>query len=124
MKATELRIGNSVLLDTGSTLPSIHDIKPLDIAQLSDGMPKGCIVEPIPLTEEWLLKFGFEGDKSKIWFTNNLISINPSKGYIHLEHSDDSDQWITLDICCEHVHQLQNLYFALTSTELILQHGE
>jgi hypothetical protein len=67
-------------------------------------------VDPIPLTEEWLFKFGFNNKKD--YFTiNNIISIS----------SCFKRSYILGDKLTEHiecVHQLQNLYFALTGTEL------
>lgn len=52
MKANELRINNSVLLHG-----DIMHIDATDILVFSQGK---LLFEPIPLTEEWLLKFGFE----------------------------------------------------------------
>lgn len=81
-------------------------------------------IEPIPLTEEWLLKFGFEKKTFKsqpfggicnfIKKYNNLIQIVIifHYGVFHLENE-------IMDSSIKSVHQLQNLYFALTGLELI-----
>ncbi len=67
-------------------------------------------LEPIPLTEEWLVKFGFEGwDKGD--YTMNLSNANFYKLPI----------WQPLAKNIKHVHQLQNLYFALTGEELTIK---
>ena len=77
--------------------------------------------KPIPLTEEWLLKFGFMFEKNHY-------------GYSFPEHSDwllefnkaNNKWWVRYGlekIDCErlsYVHQLQNLVFALTGEELKL----
>ncbi len=66
--------------------------------------------EPIPLTREWILNFGFQEKYSekRIYFRikGMLIEVkNGSKFYYNNIH-------------LKHVHQLQNLYFALTNEEL------
>ena len=70
--------------------------------------------EPIPLTEDVFLSLGFTQEK---------------QGYKHWNldlyfHEDgewcESDQ-LPLFIFLKYVHQLQNLYFALTGDELILK---
>lgn len=111
MKATELRIGStyrSVKFDMTVTLCA-EDMYELvckaDGASIDfyiDGM-----IEPIPLTEEWLLKFGFKPFVKD--FTKNGIIIHTRKrGYV-LRKSVP---------IIKYVHQLQNLYFALTGEEL------
>jgi hypothetical protein len=68
-------------------------------------------VKPIPLTEEWLLKFGFE--YSDLNGDSGLWKIPPFQIY------GKYNQFLydyRLDV--NYVHQLQNLYFALTGEEL------
>jgi hypothetical protein len=83
-------------------------------------------INPIPLTEEWLLKFGFEKDDTGVdmfdqdyyeWYQKEFPVIgvlcqSSDKEYIFDENTD------TLRL--KFVHELQNLYFALTGEELIL----
>jgi hypothetical protein len=77
------------------------------------------LVTPIPLTEEWLLRFGFFG-VNKAYFVHN-------KSKFLLEYTKDlnGDWYIMVNeiprVYLEHVHQLQNLYFALTGKELTLE---
>ena len=75
--------------------------------------------EPIPLTEEWLLKFGFvNGGKSD--FDKKKLSIHlPSFYYTNGRTFYNS--WRIMDYSVKSVHQLQNLYFALTGEELEIQ---
>mgnify|MGYP003658203865 CR=1 FL=1 len=105
MDANELRIGNFVD-DNGVTIQMTY---------ITEDNTEWF--EPIPLTEEWLVKFGFEN-------TNTKENPNYKKGFYTCmvrEHG--------INICnghgfindLNHVHQLQNLYFALTGEELELK---
>ncbi len=73
---------------------------------------------PIPLTEEWLMKFGivkFAGgisDWREVW--------RDSYSTFQLERVQ-SGEWIFHGIEIKHVNQLQNLYFFLTGQELTIK---
>ena len=68
-------------------------------------------VLPIRITEEWLLKFGFE-KKGDFWFVKSGIKIeNRNNGFSYFRYLSE--------IKILSVHQLQNLYFALTGEELM-----
>jgi hypothetical protein len=72
---------------------------------------KGIHIKPVPLTEEWLVRFGFEELTSIKWRKGNLVLTN-------FGHRID---WVVTDdfgVNLKYVHQLQNLYFALTGEEL------
>jgi hypothetical protein len=110
MKASELRIGNyvefcSVGIPTGNT----GQVEGGTIASFEE-----CYIRllPVPLTEEWLLKFGFE--RRNNWFRKGDFSYEDNKIYLsfgcHCEGPEETD--------IKYVHQLQNLYFALTGEEL------
>jgi len=70
--------------------------------------------EAIPLTEEWLLKFGFE----EVDYAGGCYNL----GIVCIDTADFNcvvnGKW--LDVKIQYVHQLQNLYYALTQTELTL----
>ncbi len=102
MKANELRIGNYVHMDM-----SIDDIEVvrLKIGDLALFAIEARELYPIPLTEEWLLKFGLMSIKTELGLWNNGDAIYFNYGF---EKS----------IQLKYVHQLQNLYFALTGEEL------
>ena len=83
--------------------------------------------EPILLTEEWLLKFGFIKAKfsSEYWSHYSLIN-----GWnVALSHHTEESSGVNKDLVywgdnyveLKYVHQLQNLYFALTGEELIIK---
>lgn len=69
-------------------------------------------LQPIPLTEEWLLKFGFELKNwgIKVWYLKGF----EIDQHFYLKGID----W---GVRFKYVHQLQNLYFALTGKELTLK---
>ena len=73
------------------------------------------IVKPIPLTEEILLKFGFE-KKSGSEFKNERFIYRFKQRDLIIEGFEYDYNGI---LCYpEFVHQLQNIYFALTEEEL------
>lgn len=122
IKGNELRIGNLVFHGEDPKpmqyVPVFEYGKWFEFEQLN----------PIPLTEEWLPKFGFDGNKLKL-FGATFIELDPDDGYnVFIEQVDEdgpgsTTHTILLSLACEHVHQLQNLYFALTGTELTLKAG-
>lgn len=126
MKPTELRIGNYV-----TSLTSILNGKTLVVTEVNEthfqawgidpdyrqyGSSDGFLA-PIPLTEEWLLKFGFKkGDYETLVceFKGFRITFDINGDIIDC-YLDSTG----LDIL--YVHQLQNLYFALTGKELTIK---
>jgi len=76
--------------------------------------------EPIQLTQEWLLQLGFKET------AEDFLSIKTKKKGVYLEINLKTKRTILFDkgyvelVFTKHVHQLQNLYFALTNKELIL----
>jgi hypothetical protein len=126
MTANELRIGNLVRDKISKT-----EIKIIELTEQSIGtyvvdrnkfpLSNGWSIEPIPLTEEWLLKLGFEKQKGKIdIFEKSRLRIwigarGQSLCYL-VEENTTSAHYIPNSL--EHVHQLQNLYFALTGIDL------
>ena len=102
MKANELRIGNFYDNNGFVSVVSPNTIEEVWNAERS-------WVKPIPLTEEWLLKFGFENGN---YFTLNNVII--------YKHDKYRYKYNYGQIWVKYVHQLQNLYFALTNEELII----
>ena len=74
------------------------------------------LFEPIPLTEEILLKCGFKKKNGYKFVLHNshfsLVMIDSIK------REDYAFSHYNLWVNLEYVHQLQNLYFALTGQEL------
>jgi hypothetical protein len=141
MKTNELRIGNFVKLGKKKNTLEVYGVKSFDVGieGISNElnvylMDKKYIynvvsdedIKPIKITEEWLLKFGFKKTDNK-YMDNYIIPI--STGYWHSVNYDNEDcEWYYnndySDASCyyvasiKYVHQLQNLYFALTRKEL------
>ena len=115
MKAQELKIGNWVnYLDLPIQVDGIDDV---DVFNSQTGeIPLHCIF-PIPLTEEWLLKFGFEGSPSDYKKEKLSITLKGSDVY-HIKGRVYFNSWAIIEEQLKYVHQLQNLFFALTGEEL------
>jgi hypothetical protein len=130
MKANELRIGNLV---TESNI----DVISIEIADLQCIKYGDTNYKPIPLTERWLLKFGFKKDEvtSDSFYISIIedcqyLEIYPSNteedcfiGYItndFINDSEDGSDPIFLNEI-KHVHRIQNLYFGLTGEELTIK---
>ena len=103
MKANELRIGNWVCLLEDK---QIVWGKEIDGAELN--------YFPIPLTEEWLVKFGFEtySNMNNQYLTKGSIFFY-GKGLLC-----QVGEYSSIEVSIKYVHSLQNLYFALTGEEL------
>ena len=112
MKATELRIGNwyssGVDMDTGEqvynqVLPDLY----------MNWHVNGCWAKPIPLTKEWLERFGFEINQNGYYQKGEYKISDKMEFYFF----DVGDWQMTIN----YVHQLQNLYFSLTGKELTIK---
>lgn len=114
MKANELRIGNWIKSQFGGIQQAV-DVMCDGINTLKYEGINYEFIEPIPLTEEWLLKFGF--DKNQDLLVRGLIM-----RYSFTNQTIELIRYETLiDFEIKHVHQLQNLYFALTGEELVVK---
>jgi hypothetical protein len=128
MKASEVRIGNLLNHNNGFvvgpfTVNSIH------ISDLERDNAYAKEYEPIPLTEEWLIEFGFKKENNTIYSISDKLSSSEVGRWYFFKNENNSFtphikrenkfSWIGKEI--KHVHQLQNLYFALTGEELGLQ---
>lgn len=127
----ELRIGNYLLgkcvdeLDERKEWWEQYQIKDAeDLMGVKDGWD-----ERIPLTEEHLIKFGFDNVRKNMLFCHNEYhNRRINEGAYYVEPVGDAfNHWylyhkvkmITSNI--RYVHQLQNLYFALCGKELELK---
>jgi hypothetical protein len=123
IKASELRIGNLVKYDKRVFEIDIiaHEFPTLNTAEFGIGVVDWNNIEPIPLTEEWLLKFGIDFTSEKEWY-HLTFTIKDL-----LFETSSSIKGFTYNLCFDnqinfqYVHQLQNLYFALTGEELTIK---
>lgn len=116
----ELRLGNWVIDIRNLKNPVEHQIDLDDLAMFKNFGPHLLPFRGLNITEEWLLKFGFKKTLS-IYFWINIkdvrVEVKEVKdGFVLL---DDGGAWNS--VVFKHVHQLQNLYFALTNTELVYE---
>ena len=119
IQANELRIGNWVKYGD-------LNVKSFSVDGLYNIITDIENYKPIPLTEEWLLRLGFDKYKDTNNFkikSNKYFSLTEEKqGYLKIGISNNKWNIINFgnkSIFIKHVHQLQNLYFALTGKELI-----
>ena len=71
--------------------------------------------EPIPLTEEWLIKLGFEKNiTTDLYPTFSYDILNVNDGIVYVLNYGFVNH-------IKYVHQVQNLYFTLTGEELKLK---
>jgi len=128
MKATELRIGNLIQLnkkwfEKNPGLSKTEKIISVDSIGFDYLLPENYKIngynignlEPITLTEEWLLRFGFERNdnyKIKEFVRGDMII------YTYNKVNKEVYYGICVEVKIKYIHQLQNLYFALTGREL------
>lgn len=136
--ATELRIGNWIILDWDGS-KSIQQIDGINLYDCNeprvwfrewDDFALSCI-DSIPLTPEILETCGFKYNKiegvarisddfeepegnTEYWELGKMTIVSWDKGPLTLSNKSSFDHRIELTS----LHQLQNLYFALTGTEL------
>tara|TARA_R110000772_G_scaffold36098_6_gene86688 strand:+ start:8842 stop:9192 length:351 start_codon:yes stop_codon:yes gene_type:complete len=112
MKASDLRIGNWVNLNNKDVQVKCRDITVLEYWEKKPNEKSTEYFKPIPLTEEWLLKFGFNVKMGSVshnhsYIKDRIIIKNLLRGGFYYDETN-----------IKHVHQLQNLYHALTQKEL------
>lgn len=102
MEANELRLNNWVYHCNKEVQITIHDL--FDITIFEDDA-----FTPIPLTEKWLLKFGFEYNEQFDTYSLEDFTIR-RKDFVLCD--------IDIEVKFEYVHRLQNAYFELKNKEL------
>ena len=117
LKEKELRMGNHIEFD--SKIFTVKEIRDKSITVIGrNGYSQLSIiyVNPIPLTEDILVKLGFEIENDNLFDDWSVFT----KGNLAIYYDSSKDRFIYLEtsIQIKHVHQLQNLYFALCGEEL------
>lgn len=85
--------------------------------------PNGGFIKPIPITEDWLIRFGFFVDISEDIF-NGPVYVFDDKGIKYnflmsfktLQPIDGAFDLVDYEV--KYVHQLQNIFFFKTGKEL------
>jgi len=144
MKVQDLRIGNLVTINNPEAWPemkgipvTVRSLKRVDdpMFPLSSGDAAlesfygdeysqfDEFIEPIPLTEEWLIKCGFEK-------LSHYEEAHTEEDYVWEIEAPRSPVLFLVDgifhednygVKLQFVHQLQNLYYALTGSELTIK---
>jgi hypothetical protein len=154
IKASDLRIGNLVMTNNSmyrdESVGKIAVITQIDSKRTCEEI-KGTVslyliediwkdtygqwliyIEPIPITEEWLLKFGYNCvNNTKMVFKLYHNDENADFSSLILKEVGNNPIWVysvnnrwtinPFPIDLKYVHQLQNIYFALTGEELIMK---
>lgn len=110
MIASEIRIGNLVFsIETNSNekIVGITEEHPY-LDTITFDYSNYDEIEQIPLTEEWLEKFGFVKNSLNIFCKDDILVVNGFEVILG-----------KIIVKIENVHSLQNLYFALTGKELV-----
>ena len=121
IEAKELRIGNLVNyiyseLDFSLISGLTYEVPQLD--EITCFQPLYDELQPIPITEEWLLRFGFE----PFYINGKLTHYRIGLYFIKFDGEDfyfELGKGMIIEV--KHIHQLQNIYFALTQKELELK---
>jgi hypothetical protein len=130
MEARELRIGNLLTCESGIREVCRIDVDGCVTSQVGEAMKydgRPTTLEPIPLTEEWLERFGLKShdlDSIKNPYLENVVGKYRGEDKFEFVISSGDDYyggWSYNTIEIKYFHQLQNLYFALTGEELELK---
>lgn len=128
VKVEELRIGNLVAYH-GETV-EVKGLPELGLVYFDSSLlpcphlTTGEEVSPIPISEEWLLKFGLEKEGNNLFTSNKQVKeiSNKDIGVTAPSFFFNSrlNRWMDSQtrVCIDYVHQLQNLTYALTGQEL------
>jgi hypothetical protein len=132
IKANELMIGNRILVDrVNDELPWETTVIGVEEFQVTVAIiPRGGTsvnpeeIHPIPITPEWLERCGFEYKEphcikrplsiAKNFYRDGTWNYD---GFVLRHKFEDCMQVLVI----KYLHQLQNLYFALTGTEITIK---
>ena len=113
---SELRIGNYVLIGSLVWTP-IDGILSSQVFACNGVGINYIDIDPIPITPEWLERLG--SDKIKLFGNDPSDTVTITiEGCVNLSFTGEVLHNIVAGIKVKYVHQLQNLYHALTGNEL------
>lgn len=119
MEIRELRIGNLILFNQNEgVVDEIYKNNERSYRLLCSSLYVGLPIEscsPILLNNEWLVKFGFEFADCSV---NGVVNVWRKGKFKIWDNKGKYSYFAQIDI--KSVHQLQNLYYALTGEELIV----
>ena len=131
MKVSELMIGNLIYVEKCQQIERVNYITTTSVGYGKGNFaPIDSILgyfNHIELTEEWLLKFGFNKDYKKGWIGIDVKHNNGTTTDFVLGEPFNMGEWQSFYafiyneyrfVELKYVHELQKLYFALTGEEL------
>ena len=115
MNINELRINNYYKINKSVSID--ENVFKLDLIDIRANKNICDLIDPIPLTEEWFIRFGFE-KSSEYW-------IKPSSSFFFGITLDGKliymfDDALTCPANIKYVHKLQNVFYDFTNEELTL----
>jgi hypothetical protein len=127
LQATDLRIGNNIqwLHEESETILTVDSRMLSVIAKYNydpdaDEFSRGIWYAPIPLSAELLTAMGFTGLRVNVW-RKGRVQVWGNMAYLLAEDMQEA-HYIPTPV--DYLHQLQNLYYALTGSELALKGKE
>ena len=117
MEAKELRIGNNILFSDDSTIFEVVEIDKNGLHVKNDNEETWIELENfegIKLTEEILMRLGFERNMYPLYSKDDFVY-----NIFNKQVAINKQQITNVDIC--YLHELQNLYYSLTKKELTLK---
>jgi len=126
MEASELRIGNLVShpeLEISIVCIIQNNCYGVSNKKIDNTRVSYLKCQPIKLTEKWLLKFGFEKGVDNVYYIKSkqmYLKIFEKIGHV-IGSVDKYSNCFKISNDIKYVHQLQNLYFALTGKELTIK---
>lgn len=131
IEASEIRIGN-LIQDFGDGISKVLGISASESTAeiITDANGLWLPIEnysPIKLTEKWLLDFGFKKDGPTYWYgfiSKNVVGynfwINVNTGDVRFSQTNDCYSAPRMMKKYPHIHEIQNLIFAMNGYELTL----
>ena len=124
MIVNELRVGNYVT--TGKKEWIISVVSDSNEVRVTDGKFTAIAqipineIHPIPLTEEWLLNFGFDKPNSKRPYHFKKSSTEFLWSEYQYELKCFCNDINMFSFPCKYVHTFQNIYYSITGQELTI----
>lgn len=115
VNTSELRRGNWIAYK-GNPFKVVEIYENRISANFSDQSFSERAFDPISLSPEWLEKLGFVKTSRYAVGAGSYHTYDLGKMYLLAQ----SDKWVFHDFSVQYVHQLMNLYHALTGTELVI----
>ena len=111
MKANELRVGNWVI---GIEENDYYQCTSATITMIERG--DGGHIRPVPITPTWLRLLRFENCINGWWSKDEMLNVKLTDEWTEIYLRGSNTNLANFQI--DHVHELQNLYYALFGKEI------